>query len=123
MGGSLMRGLAERGHQVDVYSHFPLKQPVPNYTDYSLAGTLPGLMNNMTYQRLTQELHASVSLNTWLKLAGTSVCKLMELPIFRRLFEEPPRDPPYDLIVTEVNSFFLNTSNFERGVHSYHCWT
>ncbi|XP_031787545.1 UDP-glucuronosyltransferase 2B15-like isoform X1 [Nasonia vitripennis] len=103
MAGNLMRGLAERGHQVDVYSHFPLKQPIPNYKDYSLAGTLPDLMNNLTYQVLTQELGTPMALNNWLKISGLPVCKLMDLPVFRRLFEEPPNDPSYDLIVSEVS--------------------
>ncbi|CAB0041466.1 unnamed protein product [Trichogramma brassicae] len=49
MGEALMRGLAAKGHRVDVYSHFPLKKPIPNYTDYSLAGTLPALANNMSF--------------------------------------------------------------------------
>ncbi|XP_031787743.1 UDP-glucuronosyltransferase 2B20-like [Nasonia vitripennis] len=102
MAGSLMRGLAEHGHQVDVYSHFPLKQSIPNYKDYSLAGTLPDLINNLTYQVLTQELATSMSLSKWIEISGLSVCKLMDLPVFRRLFEEPPSDPAYDLIVTEA---------------------
>lgn len=28
----LMKGLAERGHEVDVVSHFPQKRAIPRYT-------------------------------------------------------------------------------------------
>jgi len=36
----LMKGLAKRGHQVDVVTHFPQKNPIPNYTEYQLGGEI-----------------------------------------------------------------------------------
>ena len=45
---TIMKELAAKGHQVDVYSHYPMKKPIPNYTDFSLAGTMPTLTNNLT---------------------------------------------------------------------------
>lgn len=35
---ALMKGLAARGHQVTVVSHFPQEKPLPNYKDLSLKG-------------------------------------------------------------------------------------
>ncbi|XP_069682304.1 UDP-glycosyltransferase UGT5-like [Periplaneta americana] len=36
-----VKELAARGHQVTVLSHFPQKQPIANYTDISLVGSIP----------------------------------------------------------------------------------
>lgn len=35
---ALMKGLAAKGHQVTVVSHFPQEKPLPNYKDLSLKG-------------------------------------------------------------------------------------
>ncbi|CAB0034905.1 unnamed protein product [Trichogramma brassicae] len=41
---SLMKGLAKRGHQVDVVTHFPLVEPLKNYNDIiNLNGTMENL--------------------------------------------------------------------------------
>lgn len=42
----LMRGLAERGHNVTVISHFPDKNPVVGYTDVVLEGLSEIGLNN-----------------------------------------------------------------------------
>lgn len=99
-----MIALSERGHQVDVYSHYPQKKPLPNYTDYSLAGSLPQLINNRTYERVTVDLGGVMPIKSWIDAAGVPLCKLMELPVLQKLLRDPPTDPPYDLIITEVNS-------------------
>lgn len=41
----LMKGLADRGHEVFVYSHFPQKKPIPHFTDVSLVGSIPSVVN------------------------------------------------------------------------------
>ncbi|XP_008210453.1 UDP-glucuronosyltransferase 2C1-like [Nasonia vitripennis] len=101
--GELMRGLAEKGHRVDVYSHFPLKNPKPpNYTDYSLDGTLAPVTNNLTYD-VTSLTTATDAIVTWLELGGRPACQLIGLPIFQKLLHEPPKDPAYDLVIVEVS--------------------
>ncbi|XP_049828786.1 UDP-glucosyltransferase 2-like [Schistocerca gregaria] len=45
----LMKALAARGHRVTVYSHFPQRQPSPNYTDVSLAGSMPLVVENVPF--------------------------------------------------------------------------
>ncbi|KAL7295541.1 hypothetical protein TKK_0011182 [Trichogramma kaykai] len=99
---ALMRGLAAKGHQVDVYSHFPLKSPIPNYKDFSLAGSLPAVANNMTYEDVSKATGTDM-IGLWIGKIGTSVCRLMDHPLFQELFYHPPRDPPYDIIVHEVS--------------------
>lgn len=103
----LMKGLAKHGHQVDVITHFPQKKPVPNYTDISLAGSLPAVMNNVTATELKQ--FNSFSMASLTHMAGTQVCELMNHPKLRNLIENPPQDPPYDIVITEVCRTFLNT--------------
>ncbi|CAB0031707.1 unnamed protein product [Trichogramma brassicae] len=99
---ALMRGLSGKGHQVDVYSHFPLKNPIPNYKDFSLAGSLPAVANNMTYEDVSKATGTDM-IGFWIGKIGTSVCRLMDHPLFQELFHHPPRDPPYDIIVHEVS--------------------
>lgn len=103
----LMRGLAERGHQVDVYSHFPQKKPRPNYTDYSLQGTVPSLTNNMSYDFM-HTFAETVSIPALLKLGGEPLCDLLNLPMFQKLIREPPNNPPYDIVIVEVR--YIETS-------------
>ncbi|XP_066990896.2 UDP-glycosyltransferase UGT5 isoform X1 [Anabrus simplex] len=45
---NLMKGLAAKGHDVYVASHFPQKNKIPNYTDINLNGSLPEVVNNFT---------------------------------------------------------------------------
>lgn len=97
----LMKGLAAKGHQVDVYSHFPLKKSVPNYTDYSLEGAIPIFSNNVTYETISREWVGDV-MPYWFGVYAKSLCALMDLPIFQKLLRNPPQDPPYDIVVTEV---------------------
>ncbi|KAL7295542.1 hypothetical protein TKK_0011183 [Trichogramma kaykai] len=101
--GELMRGLAERGHYVDVYSHFPLEEYVANYTDISLKGTLPEektvFLPDDLYERVTKE----EQLKRWLRTYGKSVCELMSSTLFQSLFDNAVHDPQYDLIITEIS--------------------
>lgn len=40
VGSSLMRALAEQGHEVYVMSPFPQKKPIPNYHDVPLTSVI-----------------------------------------------------------------------------------
>ena len=91
---SLMKGLAEKGHEVDVYSHFPLKKPVPNHRDFSLAGTLPALVNNRSYNEF-----GTVNFKQIHKMAGESICDLMKHSVFQELFKTTKK---YDVVIVEV---------------------
>lgn len=96
IGERLARGLAEKGHQVDVYSHFPLKKPVPNYNDFSLAGSLPSVQNNFSYDTVN-DLNTNV--NTVIEKFGQPICDLLGLPVFQKLLKDPPK---YDVVIIEV---------------------
>lgn len=104
MGEALLRGLAARGHQVDVLSHFPLKNPPPNYRDISLVGTIPSSNNNLTLDRALQ--YTSVSLKTVFQTLGKDICDILGAPQLRNIIENPPTDPPYDVAIIEVRNYY-----------------
>ncbi|XP_031782526.1 uncharacterized protein LOC103317449 [Nasonia vitripennis] len=99
----LMRELAVKGHRVDVYSYFPLNQKILNYHDYSLAGTLPAISNNMSFKEIPL-VWGSDSIKEWLKAMGIPICRLLGLPIFQNLLHDPPIDAPYDLVIIELSA-------------------
>lgn len=97
----LMKGLAAKGHQVDVYSHFPQKKTIPNFRDVSLQGSLPAISNNMSFDTATITWGPTLIKN-WQRSVGDAVCALMGHPTLQKLLHNPPNDPAYDLIITEV---------------------
>lgn len=99
---ALCKGLANKGHQIDMISHFPLKKPIPNYTDIiDLNGTRKAIVSSFTidFAKLLDR-----SLVYYLATDfGTSLCHLMGNEKMQKFIKNPPNDPPYDLIITEVN--------------------
>src|SRR5436190_23597370 len=72
---ALMKGLAKKGHQVDVISTFPLKKPYPNYNDVVKLEAPMAFVNNMSYEfaQLLFRTGATVGIATE---AGNDICKL-----------------------------------------------
>lgn len=104
--------LARMGHQVDVYNHFPQKEPVPNYTDISLVGTSESVVNNMTAKDVKK--FGSLSMSVFAQTAGDKVCSLLGTEQLQGLIKNPPKDPPYDVIILEL---FLADCYFALGKH------
>lgn len=100
---ALAKALAEKGHQIDVYGHFPLKKPFSNYKDFSLEGTLPGAVNNVSYEVVKQFQRPNIQL--MIQNMTSSMCNLMGLPLFRDLFERSKKNQFYDLVIIEVSYF------------------
>ncbi|XP_046736278.1 UDP-glucosyltransferase 2-like [Diprion similis] len=100
----VMKSLADRGHRVDVLSTFPLKKPYPNYTDLSIGEWVPVIVNNMNYD-LVLEISGS-SEKAFIELTGNDVCDNLKLPPLQKLINNPPDDPPYDLVIVEL--FYAN---------------
>lgn len=97
----LMKGLANRGHQVDMVSTFPLKKPYDNYTDIVKLKSNLDLVNNMSYERM----NAIIGTNTVYavaSLAGNNVCEYLGDPDVQKLIRDPPKNPPYDAVFIEV---------------------
>ncbi|XP_046607750.1 UDP-glucosyltransferase 2-like isoform X1 [Neodiprion virginianus] len=109
----VLKSLANAGHQVDVVSHFPLENAPPNYTDIiSLRGTGIVVHNSMTYE-LLQSI-SSAPMQVVIKLAGNDVCESLGKPEMQNLIKNPPTDPPYDLVITEL---FFASCYFAFGRH------
>ncbi|XP_058790423.1 uncharacterized protein LOC131663803 [Phymastichus coffea] len=98
----LLKGLAAKGHQVDVYSHFPLKESVKNYHDFSLLGTIPALSNNVTFED-AYKADAVEMMRHWFEFIQEPMCGLLGHKYMQKLIHNPPRDPPYDLFITELS--------------------
>nr|UEN71108.1 UDP-glucosyltransferase 332G1 [Meteorus pulchricornis] len=94
----LMKGLANRGHQVDVVGHFPLKKPIPNYTDISLAGLAPQYTNNLSYE-------GAMTFNQYSKRSfvydvGIKTCDLLSTEVFQQLLKTPKGT--YDVVIVQM---------------------
>ncbi|XP_058806793.1 UDP-glycosyltransferase UGT5-like isoform X2 [Phymastichus coffea] len=95
----LFKGLARKGHQVDLISVLPLEENHPNYT------RIIELPNNIAIfmEALRSENSQSLSRNIPLMLGkvGYKLCESMEAPEFLDLVRNPPKDIPYDVIITQ----------------------
>ncbi|XP_072755634.1 UDP-glucosyltransferase 2-like [Anoplolepis gracilipes] len=100
----LMKGLARKGHQVDMISPFPLKEPYPNYTDIMTIESSVILVNNMSYEFI-QVVVGMNPVYPIVTLIGNDVCKNLGNPVIQELARNPPKDPPYDAVLIEVFSF------------------
>lgn len=99
----LMKELSRRGHEVVVVSQYPLETPMPRYTDISLKGSIPPMVDILTVD--TSNPLKSRLMNKYLSvylfgkfadvyceaaLAADSVTKLMKSDeIFDIIFHEP----------------------------------
>ncbi|XP_017891750.1 uncharacterized protein LOC108631986, partial [Ceratina calcarata] len=96
----LMKALARKGHQVDVISTFPLKKPYPNYNDLIVLPTARDFMNNMTYDEMHNMIRASSAFAV-ATMTGNDICENLKYPKFQELIRNPPKDPPYDVVIME----------------------
>lgn len=101
MSEQLMKGLARKGHQIDVISAFPLKTPYPNYTDVVKLKPLTVLVNNITYDFMRTFLNGNPTFAI-ATIGGNDICKNLGHPEIQKLIRNPPKDPPYDAILMEV---------------------
>ncbi|XP_063972365.1 UDP-glucosyltransferase 2-like [Diachasmimorpha longicaudata] len=94
----LLEEMTRRGHTIDVVSHFPRKNPIPNYRDISLRGLLPMFANNVTYDRIKG--YNFIHPREFVQLAGVSVCELLGEPVLQELMETPKGT--YDVILVHL---------------------
>lgn len=95
----LMKGLARKGHQIDIVSKFPLKKPYPNYTDIVTLPMPVHLVNNITFEFMQQLLSVNP---TYIiaTMAGNELCEYLGHPAIKELAR--PKSPPYDAVLMEV---------------------
>lgn len=97
---ALMIGLAERGHQVDVLTQFKIKNPHPNYNEILLKNEVGSPVNNVTAHDTKR--FSSLNMEHLTYIAGYKICMLMEQPPIKSIITNPPKDPPYDLVIIEL---------------------
>lgn len=95
---SLMKGLAKKGHQVDVISQFPLKEPLVNYTDLIVVPGQRIIVNNVSYNVVRKAVLVYLAST----VAGNNVCEYLGHPEIQKLIRNPPKDPPYDVVLIQV---------------------
>ncbi|CAG5073375.1 Similar to UTG2: UDP-glucosyltransferase 2 (Dactylopius coccus) [Cotesia congregata] len=97
----VMKGLARRGHQVDVVSTFPLEKLFPNYKDLAIKAALPKFVNNMTYDFFQDVTQKTNIVQFLAENAGNIICeKGFETDVLRNIIYKPQK-PAYDLVITE----------------------
>lgn len=107
----LMKGLAARGHQVVVISHFPQKTRVPNYTDISLVGSMPSFVSTVSLDEIaTGYIYTIVKILAELGVTGCE--KTLSHPPVIKLINS---DEKFDLVVTEL----FNTDCYLGFAHKF----
>lgn len=98
MAEALMQGLAAKGHQVTMISHFPQKNPIPNYRDISLVGSMPEFVSQIPLDMVaTGYVHTTIGLLAYL---GYVNCEnTLEFPAMKEFIAANEK---FDLIVTEI---------------------
>ncbi|XP_039309137.1 UDP-glucosyltransferase 2 [Solenopsis invicta] len=94
----LMKGLARKGHQVDIVSSFPLEKSYPNYTDLVTLPTTREVVNKLSYA----EMKIFTTNPTYVigTLGGNEVCKHLGNTKIKELAKQ--KNPSYDAIIVEV---------------------
>ncbi|XP_036145257.1 UDP-glycosyltransferase UGT5 [Monomorium pharaonis] len=96
----LMKGLARKGHQVDMVSKFPLKKFYPNYTDIVTLPISYKMVNSITYESM--QILSSTTIYSITTVSGKDLCKYLGNPAIKELAQ--PKNPPYDAVLIEAFS-------------------
>ncbi|KAJ8883309.1 hypothetical protein PR048_015152 [Dryococelus australis] len=95
---ALMKALAAKGHQVVVVSHFPQKNPVPNYTDIDVSGIVPNVFDNISMD-IALSWKALPMANFIWEYTSETCRKVMDHPKGQALLKSTES---FDLVVTEI---------------------
>ncbi|XP_044734058.1 UDP-glycosyltransferase UGT5-like [Chrysoperla carnea] len=96
---ALMKGLAEKGHTVDVVSHFPQRKPIPRYNDISIEGSMPSIKNSLTVDVMS-EWTPIVCIDFIALLGGNGICEMvLNQTKIQDLYKSKHK---YDVIITEI---------------------
>jgi len=107
----LMKGLASRGHEVVVISHFPQKTLLPNYTDISLVGSMPNVVSNVPLDEVATGF-VYTTLKFIFELGVTGCEKTLSHPPVLKLIKSEEK---FDLVFTEL----FNTDCYVGFAHKF----
>jgi glucuronosyltransferase len=95
----LMKRLAEKGHNVDVATHFPSKEVPEGYNQLSLVGSLPIMVSNLSINIFDGFSHYDM-VHFMTKICGVDACAAtLQTPVLQNLKTTKKK---YDLLVTEI---------------------
>ncbi|KAK3915620.1 UDP-glucosyltransferase 2 [Frankliniella fusca] len=104
---AFMETLAERGHQVVVFSPFPHKKPLANYTDVDTSNGAPSFTNNFSFNMVSSVatyLPGQAMYNSMTRigaLSGPNLCRqVFSMPEFDKLMRGGYGR--FDVVFTEV---------------------
>ncbi|XP_057333523.1 UDP-glycosyltransferase UGT5-like [Microplitis mediator] len=96
---TIIKGLLRKGHQVDVMTLYPLKNPPKNYSVVvNLEGITESYVNKWDVETA---MNHGPGLPIIADVCGNKVCEFLGLPDVQKIIKNPPNNPPYDLIVME----------------------
>ncbi|KAJ3631444.1 hypothetical protein MTP99_012573 [Tenebrio molitor] len=99
MAERLLKRLAEKGHYIDVVTHFPSEEAPPRYNQLSVKGTLPTLANNLSINHF-KDYSTSEIIYYMMRTAGTDACqKILDTPVLQNIRQSQKK---YDLIITHI---------------------
>nr|XP_043068706.1 UDP-glucosyltransferase 2 isoform X2 [Drosophila bipectinata]XP_043068707.1 UDP-glucosyltransferase 2 isoform X2 [Drosophila bipectinata] len=95
--------LAKRGHNISMYSYFPLEKPIDNYTDYVFHGmpVLTDMVDLKNFESDWKPLGLPFKIPTYFMLHdwGLRSCKVaLNSPLIAQLLESPTR---FDVVILE----------------------
>ncbi|XP_043682852.1 UDP-glucosyltransferase 2-like isoform X3 [Vespula pensylvanica] len=96
----LMKGLAKKGHQIDVISSFPLEKPLVNIIELAVLKSRVTLINNLSYDVMRTNFS-----NNGLRTISTNciiTCEHLANPEIQKLIHDPRKDVSYDIILIEI---------------------
>ncbi|XP_033212471.1 uncharacterized protein LOC117170059 [Belonocnema kinseyi] len=99
---SLMKGLARRGHQVDVISHYEPKDTPENYKTILNLATINADTPKSTFDSIQEPIGIfKDTVKTSERLLGFHICEQMAHKEIQQIIKNPPTDPGYDIVITE----------------------
>ncbi|XP_063989913.1 UDP-glucosyltransferase 2-like isoform X2 [Diachasmimorpha longicaudata] len=98
---ALVEVLADRGHQLDVVTVYPVKKTLKNHkVILDLQKVVNSTINQFTIKLASKIARNTIPIQT--TLYGNDLCEYLGLPELQEVMKNPPQDPPYDLVIIEA---------------------
>ncbi|CAG9767021.1 unnamed protein product [Ceutorhynchus assimilis] len=94
----IAKDLAEKGHNIDMVSHFPLEKPLERYIDINISNESTILTNQLTINQM-KSMTTKTKIMSIMEKVGLPACKLVfENPKLQQLKKTKKK---YDLLIAE----------------------